>query len=420
MTLGIASATETRVVKGQDIPITTAPYQVALLRKAVSDNWAAQFCGGSIVDSRTILTAAHCADGFSAGDLQVLAGSAVLTGAATSRIDIATLTMHPAYNPNTIENDVAVLKTSTVIPINGSTIKAVPLGAGVPAAGSPAFVSGWGSTTYPGPYVYPNQLQGGNVTIQSDGECTSSYGPWYVGGQMLCADNASTGTDSCFGDSGGPLTTNGSQAGVVSWGSGCGQTGYPGVYARVSTYKPWIESLATPDVAPAPAPAPAPVPSPVPDPDPAPVAPPPAPPAMPEEMVCNKGFLQQAKSTATYNKKRRAWRVVSRIRAYKDACFTDRITVIYKRFNRTSRVTQLKGSRVGYRKLYRHRSAPTFDLPELRFYSEGKKNARFVIISWLKRPDVVLQIVRRTPDGLQVNEFDARKGWPVGVWGANS
>ncbi|RLN97141.1 hypothetical protein BBJ28_00026850 [Nothophytophthora sp. Chile5] len=65
---------------------------------------------------------------------------------------------------------------------------------------------------------------------------------------MVCA-GGQTNKDSCQGDSGGPLISEMSAEdvliGVVSWGNGCGLAGYPGVYARVSSGREWIESVAT-------------------------------------------------------------------------------------------------------------------------------------------------------------------------------
>lgn len=59
---------------------------------------------------------------------------------------------------------------------------------------------------------------------------------------MMCA-GTDTNHDSCQGDSGGPLLCNGVQTGVVSFGAGCGDRSYPGVYTSVSTFYEWIEDV---------------------------------------------------------------------------------------------------------------------------------------------------------------------------------
>lgn len=65
---------------------------------------------------------------------------------------------------------------------------------------------------------------------------------------MICAgDLRNGGIDSCQGDSGGPFIQNGVNGkqltGIVSWGYQCATRGYPGVYARVSSFRLWLDSV---------------------------------------------------------------------------------------------------------------------------------------------------------------------------------
>merc|ERR1712029_959258 len=86
-----------------------------------------------------------------------------------------------------------------------------------------------------------------DVNVISNSQCAGNYGSNSITSAMVCA--ADTGKDSCQGDSGGPMVTqeNGrhAQIGVVSWGIGCASPNYPGVYARVTSVKSWIQSIAS-------------------------------------------------------------------------------------------------------------------------------------------------------------------------------
>jgi len=101
--------------------------------------------------------------------------------------------------------------------------------------GVTALVSGWGTTSSGG--KQPNTLMVANVTIISHSDCKKLYGGDLISDSMLCA--RAPGRDACQGDSGGPLVVTSddgalTQAGVVSWGLGCADNRYPGVYANVA------------------------------------------------------------------------------------------------------------------------------------------------------------------------------------------
>ena len=68
---------------------------------------------------------------------------------------------------------------------------------------------------------------------------------------MICAAVPGGGKDACQGDSGGPLVVDGKLAGIVSWGVGCAEPQYPGVYSNVATLKSFVTQetgvIQTPD-----------------------------------------------------------------------------------------------------------------------------------------------------------------------------
>ena len=112
-----------------------------------------------------------------------------------------------------------------------------------------AVVTGWGTLTYLGPR--PDILQEVNVTTISSQECRANYSQDRITDHMICA--TAVGRDSCQGDSGGPLAVLGqdgeySQVGIVSWGKECARPGYPGVYTRLSSLRPWVENPMLPPV----------------------------------------------------------------------------------------------------------------------------------------------------------------------------
>ncbi len=219
-----------KIVGGEDATDMDNPFQVALLMKSIANNRDAQFCGGSLVRSNFVVTAAHCSDFIQANAVQVLTGTRRLDGSGDRR-DVVSVTVHPSWNPNTFDNDVAVWKLST----DATGIPLATLATEDGPVGSNVLVTGWGETEA-GPL--PTQLQKVSVPLVSEANCNdaNSYNG-DVTDTMLCAGRDEGGQDACQGDSGGPLTrgtNNTALTGITSWGIGCADPNFFGVYARVS------------------------------------------------------------------------------------------------------------------------------------------------------------------------------------------
>lgn len=243
-----------RIVNGDPIGISQAPWQVALVSSGVADNYNAQFCGGSLVSATHVVTAAHCVPGLAPSGVEILAGVGNLNE-STTRIAVAGITSHPSYNAATTENDIAVITLQTPVTLDGTLRGVIALpppapagGTTWPATGESVWVSGWGALASGG--SYPTQLQGVTVGVLADpsspvcGSYPDPVGGTFQPATMLCAGAVSPNRDSCQGDSGGPAAIDRSGtwtlAGVVSWGYGCADPSYPGIYSRVTTYREWV------------------------------------------------------------------------------------------------------------------------------------------------------------------------------------
>lgn len=79
------------------------------------------------------------------------------------------------------------------------------------------------------------------VNRQRCSEVYDAIGYW-VSDAMFCAGSFTSEFDACNGDTGGPLVANGQLIGLVSWGMGCAEWGYPGVYTSIAALRPWIDT----------------------------------------------------------------------------------------------------------------------------------------------------------------------------------
>jgi trypsin len=230
-----------KVVGGSVTPIASIPWQVAIVDSGSPDR---QYCGGSLVRPRVVLTAAHCvlSPVFSLNNDYIVAGATRWSDPAQGvRIPIVAAQSDPSFGGTIPTNDAAVLTlASPVPPQNGTPVKLA--GANerkLWKAGVNSTVSGWGYVTELGPPSL--DLRSAILPIVGDDYCGSAYAGVFDVQTMFCAGYLNGGIDNCFGDSGGPLTVAARggdggkvrQAGVVSLGNGCARPGFPGVYSRV-------------------------------------------------------------------------------------------------------------------------------------------------------------------------------------------
>lgn len=214
------------------------PWQIALFQRG------SFICGGSIVQERWVVTAAHCVERAPASDFQVLAGTNDRASGGT-RVAVSRVVVHPRYDRRTEDNDIALLQLAS--PLRQTPVRPITAAqeARFAAPGTQATITGWGATREGG--GSPRRLQEARVPIRPQAYCRRHLGAGDVTARMLCAGLNRGGVDSCQGDSGGPLVVQEAGgrwllAGVTSWGVGCARPNQPGVYTRVSQFNDWIAS----------------------------------------------------------------------------------------------------------------------------------------------------------------------------------
>ncbi|PZC70433.1 hypothetical protein B5X24_HaOG200464 [Helicoverpa armigera] len=233
-----------RIVGGSLTTIDRYPSIAALLFSSnLVQYW--QDCGGTILNNRAILTAAHCTVGFAANRFRIRVGSSWANSGGAVH-NVASNIIHPQFDIWTWNNDVAVLHMSNTFSFNNNVRPGSIAGANYIVGDNQAvWAAGWGDTFY-GSEQGSEQLRHVQLAIANHNTCINNYASRgvLVNENMICAGWPSGGRDQCRGDSGSPLYHNGIVVGVSSFGIDCGVVSFPGVNARVSRYTSWITSNA--------------------------------------------------------------------------------------------------------------------------------------------------------------------------------
>lgn len=242
-----------RIVGGKGATFGEWPWQVLVRESTWLGLFTKNKCGGVLITSRYVITAAHCQPGFLA-NLVAVFGEFDISGELESRRsvmkNIRRVIVHRQYDAATFANDLALLELESPVEFDEHIVPICMPRDKEDFTGRMATVTGWGRLKYGG--GVPNLLQEVQVPVIENSVCQEMF---HTAGHskvilnsFLCAGYANGQKDSCEGDSGGPLMLQREDGhwvlvGTVSHGIKCAAPYLPGVYMRTTFYKPWLHAI---------------------------------------------------------------------------------------------------------------------------------------------------------------------------------
>jgi len=250
-----------RIVGGRLTKVEDYPWQIS-----ITDQNMTHICGGTILTRRHVLSAAHC---FQSLDASVSAINVVLwrNSEGWKIHEVKQIRRHKRFSSETKLNDIAILLLESPLVFDSEIYPVCLPSAGEDYSdnekllGRTGKVLGFGETRRKLVDTWRSRRSKRDVTndlslrqtslrIMSNEECQEKFSKGGIedvdqlkSETIFCAFK--NGTDACSGDSGGPLVLSEQgryfQVGIVSYGLGCADGRYPGVYTNIDKFRAWIK-----------------------------------------------------------------------------------------------------------------------------------------------------------------------------------
>uniref|UniRef100_A0A8C3QHW7 Peptidase S1 domain-containing protein n=1 Tax=Cyanoderma ruficeps TaxID=181631 RepID=A0A8C3QHW7_9PASS len=221
-----------RIIGGREVKPHSRPYMAYLI---IQNGSKPNFCGGFLIRSDAVLSAAHCVD---KKGITVILGAHNIRDQEVSqqKFRVRQWVIHPEYSRDGFKNDILLLKLESKARINKNVqLISIPGNNEHVRVGADCEVAGWGLTSLRGDTT--NVMREVELKVQKEEICQKEF--WkYQPQSMICVGDDSHEKASYKGDSGGPLICKQKAHGIVS--HGLKEDVFPVVFTRISYFAPWI------------------------------------------------------------------------------------------------------------------------------------------------------------------------------------